>query len=52
MMDRWDILGGVGAGLVGGGLWALAGWPWAWIWWGALLLGLYAIRELRSGGAE
>jgi len=49
-MDRWDILGGVGAVLVGGGIWALASWPWACIWWGGLMLGVYATNELRGGG--
>ncbi len=49
-MDRWDCMGSVGAGLVGGGIWTLTSVGWACIWWGVVLLALYVTRELRQAG--
>ena len=36
-MDRWDGVGVTGALAIGAGVWALTSWPWAVIFWGALL---------------
>ena len=47
-MDRWDGVGVTGALAIGAGVWALTSWPWAVIFWGALLGALYIVRELRA----
>lgn len=44
-MDRWDALGIVSAGLLGAGLWILAGPPWVAVLYGAGGLALYLARE-------
>jgi hypothetical protein len=46
-MDRWDVVGASGALVAGAGLWGRWGWPWAAMFWGALLLALYILREVR-----
>jgi hypothetical protein len=46
-MDRWDAVGGLGATLIGAGVGRLAGWPWASIYFGGLLLALYILHEVR-----
>lgn len=51
-MDRWDAVGAAGALLVALGLGALGGWPWAALWGGGLLLGLYALREARHAAQD
>lgn len=44
----WDVLTLVGAGLLGGGVWALWGAPWACILWGGMLLSLCGLRAWSS----
>ena len=51
-MDRWDGLGAVGSGLVAVGIYRLMGDAWVWIWFGALILGLYVLREVRLRGGQ
>lgn len=47
-MDRLDALGMVGLALVAAGVWALAGWPWCAVLVGSVLIGLFAVREVRA----
>ena len=44
-MDRWDALGIASAGMLGAGLWVLAGPPWVAVLYGAGGLALYCARE-------
>ena len=60
--DRWDMVALVGAGSLGGGVWALASAPWAFVLWGCIALALavihaampavVAIRQERARGEE
>lgn len=47
-VDAWDAVGAAGAALLGAGVWAQWGWPWAAMLWGSLVLGVYVIRELAA----
>lgn len=51
-MDRWDAVGAAGAGLTGLALCQLAGWPWAALFFGALLMVLYVLREMAAARAR
>ncbi len=51
-MDRWDVMAVVGALLVGIGVYGLAGGAWMLILWGAMLLALPVIRQLRTDRAK
>ena len=42
--DRWTVVELLGAGLLGGGVWAQWGPQWACMLWGLLLLGVAALR--------
>lgn len=44
-MDRWDAVGAVGACLSGWAIVQLAGWPWAVLFFGALLMIVYVLGE-------
>lgn len=44
-MDRNDVLGGVGAIALASGVWGLAGWAWALVTIGLLLLVVYVLLE-------
>lgn len=44
--DLWDVAALVGAGLVGCGVWQIAGAPWALILWGGLLLAGPVVRAV------
>ena len=44
-MDRWDLVGILGLGLVATGVERLAGWPWSAILVGVVMGALYAVRE-------
>jgi hypothetical protein len=48
-LDRWDALILVGAASLGGGVWALAGGPYAFVLWGVIALALAAIHEVMPG---
>lgn len=48
MKDRWDVIGGAGSALVVAGTWRLAGWPWAAILAGVVLMALYVVHELSA----
>jgi hypothetical protein len=50
--DRWTVIDVSGAGLLGGGVWALCGAPWACVLWGSMLLTLSCLRAWRAGGAR
>ena len=43
-IDRWTLVELAGAGLLGGGVWAEWGAPWACMFWGGLLLAVVALR--------
>lgn len=47
-LDRWDALFFAGSGLLGGGIWDLAGRGWACVAWGCLLLAITALRFGRA----
>ena len=47
-MDRIDIAGTVGLALVAAGIWLLAGLGWCLILIGAVLVGLFTVREVRA----
>jgi hypothetical protein len=51
MIDKWDAVGAASAGLVGAGVCRLAGWPWAAIYFGAVLGALYVLHELQAARA-
>lgn len=42
-LDPWDVAGGCGVGLVDVGVWRLAGWPWASILVGLVIVALYVV---------
>lgn len=50
-IDRWILVEVAGAGLLGGGVWAQWGAPWALMLWGALLLAVASLRAVRVGQA-
>lgn len=52
MKDRWDVIGGAAVVLVGAGVWRLSGWPWAAIFFGALLGVLYILHEMQAARAR
>ena len=47
-IDRWDGLTTTGAGLLGGGVWAQWGAPWACMLWGALLITLALVHAANT----
>jgi hypothetical protein len=47
-IDHWDMIGAIGTILIGVSLWSLTRPEWAGIFWGAILLSLYVLRELRA----
>ena len=48
MIDRWDALSIVGAGLLGGGVWGHWGPALACMLWGGLLLAVAAMHAIRA----
>lgn len=50
-VDRWDVIGLAGAGLMGAGVWLQWGPGWACMLWGALLLALGGLHAARTGRA-
>ncbi len=52
--DRWTVVEAAGAGLLGGGVWAQWGAPWACMLWGSLLLTVagLAARNAAKGTEE
>ena len=47
-IDRWDWLTAAGAGLLGGGVWAQWGAPWACMLWGLLLILVALLHEANT----
>jgi hypothetical protein len=47
-LDRFDVIGLIGLASIAAGVCALAGWPWCAVLVGAILVGLYAVREIRA----
>lgn len=47
-IDRWDLLTAAGAALLGGGVWAQWGAPWACMLWGGLLIALAGFHAANS----
>ena len=47
-LDRWDVLFFAAFGLLGAGVWDLAGRGWALVTWGSLLLAIVALRAWRG----
>lgn len=49
-LDAWLLVEVAGAALLGGGVWAQWGAPWACMLWGALLLALAAVQAALAAG--
>jgi hypothetical protein len=47
-VDRIDVAGITGLGLLSGGIWLLAGPAWCLILVGGVLVGLFTVREIRA----
>ena len=47
-LDRWTVVELLGAALLGGGIWAQWGSPWACMLWGVLLLGAAVLRAVMT----
>ena len=45
-LDRWDVIGGVGAVTFAAGVWGLGGWPYSALFMGAVWLALAIVGGL------